>query len=235
MTHVRLLMRRPSNTAGMPLSQPSVYSNGIQTGFLLKSTNSDNDFSWRKIDICLIQKTKLIRRWPYLSVIRQDRSSSHRGGGLLTLVKEGIVYQRIAKEYQLPLEKQSIQIQLSRMLWSTIHNLYVAPIRREDTPALATTEPVNRFLAGGDLNAHSPLWGEHQPTEQRDELVKGWLLSQNAIILNDSTIACVNRGTGGLTPDITAISNALSTGTEWTVGEDLPPRTLVEEPCRHRL
>ncbi len=48
------------------------------------------------------------------------------------------------------------------------------------------------------------------------------LLSQNASILNDGTAACVNWGTGGLsTPDITAVSNAWLTGTEWRVGEDL--------------
>ncbi len=46
--------------------------------------------------------------------------------------------------------------------------------------------------------------------------------SQNASILNDGAATFVNRGTGGLsTTDITAVSNAWSTGTEWTVGEDL--------------
>ncbi len=39
---------------------------------------------------------------------------------------EGIVYQRIAEDYQLSLEKQSIQIQLSRRRWAPIHNLYAA-------------------------------------------------------------------------------------------------------------
>ncbi len=107
------------------------------------------------------------------------------------------------------MEKQSIQIQLSRRRWATIHNLYVAPIRGQDTLGLAPTEPGNLFLAGGDLNAHPPLWDEHQPADQRGELVEDWLLSQNASILNDGTATCVNRGTGGLsTPDITAVSNA---------------------------
>ncbi len=60
-----------------------------------------------------------------------------------------------------------------------------------------------------NLKAHSPLWDEHQPADQRGELVEDWLLSQNASILNDGTATCVNRGTGGLsTPDITAVSNA---------------------------
>ncbi len=72
-----------------------------------------------KIDICLIQETKLIpkdltRAFPGFSTIRQDRPSSHRGGGLLTLVKKGVFYQRIVKDFQPPLEKQSIQVQMSR-------------------------------------------------------------------------------------------------------------------------
>ncbi len=61
----------------------------------------------------------------------------------------------------------------------------------------------------------------HQ-ADQRGEFVEDWLLSQNASILNDGTATCINRGTCGLsTPDITAVSNAWSTGTEWTVVEDL--------------
>ncbi len=174
------------------------------------------------IDSCLIQETKLIPKdpttvFPGFSAIRQDRPSSHRGGGLLTLVKEGIVYQRIAEDYQQLLEKQSIQIQLSRRRWATIHNLYAARICGQAILAQATTEPENLFLAGDDHNAHSPLWDEHQPADQRGEFVEDWLLCQNA-----RTVTFVNTGTGGLsTPDITAVSNALPTGTEWAVGEDL--------------
>ncbi len=59
------------------------------------------------------------------------------------MVKEGIVYQRIAEVYQPPMEKQSIQIQLSRRQWATIHNLYATPIRGQATLVLATTEPGN--------------------------------------------------------------------------------------------
>ncbi len=121
----------------------------------------------------------------------------------------------IAEDHHPPSKKQSIQIQLSCRRWTTTRNLYAAPIRGANTFALDTTEPGNLFLAGGDLNAHSPLWEEHQPTGQRGELVEDWLLSQNASILNDGTATCINRGAGGLsTPDITAVSNAFSTGTE---------------------
>ncbi len=137
------------------------------------------------------------------------------------MVKGGIVYQRIAEVCQPPKEKQSIHIQLSHWRWSTIHN-DSAPIRGQDTPALAPTEPGNLFLSEDDINAHSPLWDERQLADQRGELVDDWLLSEKASILNDGTATCVTRGTGSLsTPDITAASNAWSTGIEWTVSEDL--------------
>ncbi len=98
----------------------------------------------KKIDICLIQETKLISKdptsvFPGFSTTRHDRLSSHRGGGLLILVNEGIVYQRIAEDYQPPLEKQCIQIQLWRWRWATNHNLYAALTRDPGTFALATT------------------------------------------------------------------------------------------------
>ncbi len=73
------------------------------------------------------------------------------------LVKEGIVYQKIAEVYQPPMKKQSFQIQLSRRRWAIIHNFFAAPIRAHDTLTLAPTEQGKLFLAGSDLNGHSPL------------------------------------------------------------------------------
>ncbi len=99
-------------------------------------------------------------------------------------MKEGIVYQRIAEVYQPPMKKQSIHIQLSRRRWATIHNFFAAPIRAQDTLILAPTEPGKLFLAGGNLKGHSPLWDEHQATDQRGELVED---SQNVRILNEGT------------------------------------------------
>ncbi len=46
--------------------------------------------------------------------IQVGRPSTHRGGGLLTLIKEGIVLQRAAEDYSPPLERLTVQTQLSR-------------------------------------------------------------------------------------------------------------------------
>ncbi len=88
------------------------------------------------------------------------------------MVKGGIVYQRIAEVYQPPMEKQSIQIQLSCRRWAKIHNSFVGPIRGQNTLALAPTEPGNLFLPVHDLIAHPPLCDEHQPADQRGYLVE---------------------------------------------------------------
>ncbi len=80
------------------------------------------------IDVCLIQETKFPEKdasppFPGYNSIRFGHPSTHRGGGLLTLVKEGIVFQPAAEDYSPPLERLTIQIQLSRRRWTTVHNL----------------------------------------------------------------------------------------------------------------
>ncbi len=100
---------------------------------------------------------------------------------------------------------------MSRRRWATIHNLYVAPVKGPTLPdALALNNiSVGPFtLAAGDLNAHSSLWDEHQPAEQRGETIEDWLISRHASILNNGEPTHVNRATGGLsTPDVTIVNN----------------------------
>ncbi len=77
-------------------------------------------------------------------------------------------------------------------------------------------------LAAGDLNAHSSLWDEHQPADQRGKTIEDWLISRHASILNNGEPTHANRTTGGLsTPDVTTVNNTGATKAEWTVGEDL--------------
>ncbi len=58
------------------------------------------------IDVCLIQDTKLAKKdisppLPGYNSIRFGRPSTHQGVGLLTLVKEGIVFQFATEDYDL--------------------------------------------------------------------------------------------------------------------------------------
>ncbi len=172
------------------------------------------------INVCLIQGTKLAEKdaslpFPGYNSIRVDRTSTHRGGGLPTLVKEGIAFHCAADDYSPPLERLTIQIQLSRRRWATIHSLYVTPVKGPilpDSLALNNISVGPFTLAAGYLNAHSSLWGEHQPADERSETVEDWLISRHASILNNGEPIHVNRATGGLsTPDVTMVNNTWAT------------------------
>ncbi len=82
----------------------------------------------------LIQETKLVEKVAFppfagFNSIRVDRPTTHRGEGLLTQVKEGVVFQCDAEHYSPPLERVTIETQLSRRRWAKIHNLYAAPVK----------------------------------------------------------------------------------------------------------
>ncbi len=56
-------------------------------------------------------------------------STSHREGGLLTMVKKGIIFQCTADGYSQPLEGLALQMYLSYQRWATIHNLYAVLVK----------------------------------------------------------------------------------------------------------
>ncbi len=70
------------------------------------------------------------------------------------------MFQKTGEEYSPPLERLTVQVQLSRPKWATIHNVYAAPIRSAgitDTLDLARLQMDHLIFLGGNLNTHSPL------------------------------------------------------------------------------
>ncbi len=70
------------------------------------------------------------------------------------------MFQKTGEEYSSPLERLTVQVQLSRRKWATTHNIYAAPIRSAgitDRLDLARLQMGHLTFLGGDLNAHSPL------------------------------------------------------------------------------
>ncbi len=103
---------------------------------------------------------------PGFCVIRADRPTKQRGGGLLTLICDDLVFQKTGEEYNPPLERLTVQVQLSRRKWATIHNIYAAPIRSAGITAtldFAHLQMGHLTFLGGDLNAHSPLLNTNLP------------------------------------------------------------------------
>ncbi len=137
--------------------------------------------------MCLIQETKLVEK-DSTPPFPGHNSTSHREGGLLTRVKEGIPFQSTAEGYSPPLKGLTIQIQLFHQRWATIHNLCVVSVKGNALPnALALNNTcVGPLTPGvGDINAYSPPWGECQLVDQRGETFAAWLISRNSHALSE--------------------------------------------------
>ena len=88
-----------------------------------------------KIDVALIQETKLVTRKkkkskspiiPGYTVIRGDRKGAeYAGGGLITLVKEKIGYKSNGHSQRGPVELLSVSIHQSGKRWLTVNNTYI--------------------------------------------------------------------------------------------------------------
>ncbi len=82
------------------------------------------------------------------------------------------MFQNTGEDYSPPLEHLTVQVQLSRQKWATIHNIYAAPIRSTgitDTLDFSRLQIGHLTFPGGDLNAHSSLWDTNQPSDTRGE------------------------------------------------------------------
>ena len=136
------------------------------------------------------------------------------------------------------LEMDSIQIRGGGSRKITITNVYCPPIRtvaNEDRTGGFELEDLtqsNPTIIGGDLNAHSILWDEHQPTDDMGERLENCMMEKNLVCANTGCATRINKGTGGLsTPDITILpahwANKVTWSTRPCMGSDHLP-ILIE-------
>ncbi len=112
--------------------------------------------------------------FPGFCVIRADRPTNQRGGGLLKLIRDDLVFHKTGEEYGPQLELHTVQTELSHRKWATIHNIYAATIRSAgitDTLDFARLQMGHLTFRGGDLNAHSPLWDTNQSSDACGDLI----------------------------------------------------------------
>ena len=140
------------------------------------------------VDICLIQESKLTTsaRTPKVEgyvCLRKDRppiyGGSGRGAGdLLIFVKDDIPFQEsslVFDKSRTSLESMGISIKTGARKKFSIFNLYCPPVRSTvgETRSVGFEPSIfhctKDTLICGDLNCHSPMWDDNQPSDRMEE------------------------------------------------------------------
>ena len=181
------------------------------------------------IDICNIQETKLKAnaKTPYIqgykSTKRADRRGGIQGGGLITYIKDSIVYMNGPDSSTNATEVTNIRAKLDKKSWVSVSNVYCPPphstgqVIEFKPEAIPTPEEA---IITGDLNGHSPLWDVLQNPDQGGEQIEEWMFDKELSVLNDASHTRINRATGGFsTPDVTLVGKKWNDKCTWKVGE----------------
>ena len=185
-----------------------------------------------EIDICLIQESKLRpgSPTPYFQgygTYRSDRTTTKAGGGLISLIRDSIIFEKVHAGIKEGTEVQTFRVRMSRRKWITITNVYCAPhnSRGHDINENVMTELIPSLgssIIGGDFNAHSALWDEVQPTDDRGEALVEWITANNLEILNNGEATRTNPETGnGSSPDITLCGLIWKGKSIWNIAEPI--------------
>ena len=154
-------------------------------GLKLKVQELEAFLDQHRVDVCMVQETKLreVDRTPSFGnyiALRRDRrvgpSGPRSGGGLLTLIKKDVPYREVFPTRDTRgsnLEVLAVEVPTGRCDRLTLVNVYLPPIRT--TPGETRADVFDpeilpmgcRFLICGDLNAHSHLWDRSQPADAR--------------------------------------------------------------------
>ena len=192
----------------------------------------------KNIDVVAVQETKWrggnrTPRFAGYATVRLDRQSPSGGGGLVTLVRESLVFERISELSSGGTEALSIRVKLTGGQWITIVNLYCPPVRSHSRGAslnLAHIPTHADSLIVGDFNAHSSLWDEVQPEDDRGVVVLDWSLEKDLHVLNDGSPTRMNTSrpgtceapTQGLsTPDVSLCGSKWRNLATWGTVDDI--------------
>ena len=153
-------------------------------------------------DVCLVQETKLKPNMKTPSIegytsIRQDRRNQNGGGGLISYIKNTIIFGQVQDTSISGTEASTFRVKMGKRKWATICNIYCPPVRshtsnqniRLVTDALPST-PESIVL--GDFNAHNLLWDHYQPRDKRGDLLLNWTLDHDLTIMNNGLHTRIN-------------------------------------------
>ena len=199
-----------------------------------------------QMTVCCLQESNLgpsaetpkFRGW---TVLRQDRrfgrdrtpASGVRGfGGVLTLIREGVQYERLLTPLA-PRDRfaDAITVRLhppTPFATITVTNIYRPPIRtsaedtREDIfdPSYLPSSP--RSIVVGDFNADHPSWDPHKPADDCGENLDRWATDAAMLFINSGEATRVDPASGPpSSPDVTFVPVRLSARCDWSRLEDV--------------
>ena len=200
-------------------------------GVLKKWTELSDRLREQKVDIALIQETKLNsrRRTPQVNgyaPIRFDRPEGN-GGGLLCLIQSDLPFtsQNEWNCVKGNVQTATFKARTAKRQWLTFTNICTPPNRETGGEETIVTShiPTNRncFLAG-DLNDHSLSWDHTQPQDSRGDRIEEWIADCNLFSANKDEATRHNRATGiTSSPDIFLAPITWLNRVSWQTGEDI--------------
>ena len=232
--------------AVLQLNAENINAKKVEIEKLIHATNSD---------VVLIQESHLTKNaktpsFPGYNVLRKDRETARgsgqiRGGGLITLIKEGIQYSedtttKILADNDNTTEYQWVNIHASQKKQVSFINIYVPPISGKDGDTRQQNFDPSKLPHGeeificGDVNAHSSDWDKMNETDKLGKLWENWMEDEDMTAGNNGEPTFFNRRTGKLSgaPDVSIHHINWTNMLNWQVGlpigsDHLPLRFCV--------
>jgi hypothetical protein len=193
-----------------------------------------------RIDVALIQEAAIARKVPGFHVLHRPRQRGRidggpiKGGGVMTLVRAGIPFERLTAAPLHPLDDVSEWVGTRIYLKGKkldLHNLYLPPIRAgpEDDriqrfdPLLLPSDDCS--IVAGDLNAHHHLWDNYADDDELGVSIADWCAGVEWSTVNSGLPTFLHRGAGGdrtptSSPDVSLGHRKLVRRASWRTCED---------------
>lgn len=155
------------------------------------------------------------------TVVRSDRASDTRGGGVLIAIRKDLNYKKLCTSSSLaPIEACICEINFNNFIFNIV-TVYIPPNAGFSSTTFGTL--FNHFsnqnvLVCGDFNAHNTNWGSSR-TDSRGRQLLNFFENKNFVLLNDGSMTFFSNAQSAL--DLTFASPSLSLLTSWTATNEL--------------
>uniref|UniRef100_A0A1I8J844 PWWP domain-containing protein n=2 Tax=Macrostomum lignano TaxID=282301 RepID=A0A1I8J844_9PLAT len=201
-----------------------------------KSTELAKLLDEEDVDVALIQETKLRTEdpdpcIPGYALQRSDRRREigcwkARGGGLAIIVKEEWSFKKLkipSEQGEGRLESMAVEVQKGDGSKLNVLNCYMPPGEDgEWRKSLNRLPSGEKWIVGGDFNAHDEAWDGEVEEDARGSTLTEWADDRNLVCLNDGSATRVSKGTGiRSTPDVTFCHNTQEQQWSWSTLQKL--------------